>query len=373
MDKELDKILTSIEQKAKAEIKVGTTHRRKRWDRVLDDLKGLKESVADASLTSLEVKRMAEGFLDKIKDLQADFPSEMDVWVKNPVKEKKSVKVSNLGDIKFPKPVSEVSVKDSKWMSKYISPVVEQLKQVTAKILRVEIVNNTSPTKAIAVRVVSKDGKKFIEPVGGGAVFGTAASGSSTESKLQGYVGKTGEWENVLIDPSTHTMQTITHPHHEMHAGSFYYVKGWVDVDGAGTNTDFLWCVPDTLEAPHAQWNIAGEAEFTLSLYEGVTVSDQGAVLVVFNVERNSGNVASVLAFLGPTLAGGVLGDGGQGGTLVWAGKIGSGKNATGSRSTSYEFVGKRDNDYWFQLTKIPANVHWLDYDFNWYEHSPRS
>lgn len=176
----------------------------------------------------------------------------------------------------------------------------------------------------------------------------------------------------LRMDASTHSIQIIDYAHHEVHSGSFYYVKGQAELDGAGDTLDFLYVVPNTNKWPHAQWDIDGEAEFTLSLYEGVVTSNDGGAVTIFNANRNSANSPGVAAYSGPTLNSGALGDGGDGGNLVWEGKIGSGRNATTNRETAYEFIAKQNTKYWFRISKEASGVHWVDYDFNWYEHTDK-
>lgn len=175
---------------------------------------------------------------------------------------------------------------------------------------------------------------------------------------------------NGPVDDTTGALLQVPYEHHEIHEGSNYFVKGWVDVTGAGTNTDFLFVVPDTAKWPHAIWELAGEGEFTLSLYEGVVTSGTPSEVPSRNSNRNSLNTAGVKVYSSPTLAGGTLGDGNQGGTLIWAGKIGSGKTATESRATIGEMIAKQNTKYWFRLTHIAAGTEWLDYFFSWYEHT---
>lgn len=176
----------------------------------------------------------------------------------------------------------------------------------------------------------------------------------------------------IPTDTSTRAIETIDYAHHETHEGEFYYVKGQVDVTGAATNLDFLWCVPNTTKWPHAQWLFDAEAQFILSLYEDVDVSANGTAVAIFNANRNSANTPGVVAYVGPTLAGGILGDGGQGGTLVWQSTIGSGKTAGQGREVSHEFIGKQNTDYWYQITKEAAGTAWVVWDFNWYEHAEK-
>ncbi len=176
----------------------------------------------------------------------------------------------------------------------------------------------------------------------------------------------------IRIDASTHSIQTLEYAHHEIHSGSHFFIKGQQDVSGAGTNLDFLFVVPNTTTWPHAQWNIAGESEFTMSLYEGVVTSNNGSPVTIYNANRNSSNAATTLGYSGPTLNSGSLGDASDGGVLIWQAKIGSGKNATEGRSTGYEIIAKQNTKYWFRFTKIAAGDHYVDYDFNWYEHADK-
>lgn len=176
-----------------------------------------------------------------------------------------------------------------------------------------------------------------------------------------------GEIDDVRIDAATNTLQTITYPHHEVHGGSYFYVKGFAD----GTQT-FLWKVPDSTKWPHANWNLGGEGEFEFYLYEDVVTSNDGTPFTIYNANRNSATAATVQGFAGPTLNSGALGDGGDGGNLVWSGKIGSGRSALVNRASNYEFIGKQNTKYWFQLTQVGGGTLWIDWDFNWYEHTDR-
>ena len=175
------------------------------------------------------------------------------------------------------------------------------------------------------------------------------------------------------LDPSTHAIVSVDHAVNDAHEGNYFYVKGWMDIAGASTNLDFLWVVADTTKWPHANWVLDAEAEFTMTMYEDVSTSNNGTPITIHNSNRNSDTEAGVLGFTGPTLTSGTLGDGSNGGTEVWAGKIGSAKKATIGKNTGYGFIGKQGAKYWFRLTHVPAGTHWIDFDFNWSEHTNRS
>jgi hypothetical protein len=202
---------------------------------------------------------------------------------------------------------------------------------------------------------------------GGGSLTVDDGGGSiTTDSILTARWGSgAGQTDEARIDASTNSLQTVTYSHHEVHGGSYFYVKGFAD----GTQT-FLWVTPDSTKWAHANWSLSAEGEFEFYLYEDVVTSDDGTAITIFNANRNSATAATVQGFTGPTLNSGALGDGGDGGDLVWQAKIGSGRNAVTSRSTNYEFIGKQNTKYWFQLTQIAAGTLWVDWDFNWYEHT---
>lgn len=184
-----------------------------------------------------------------------------------------------------------------------------------------------------------------------------------------GYIAIVDSNGNILTtNNETNTFVTMRYHESAVHDGDSYYVKDYKDIDGEGTNLDFLWVIGSTYR-PHAQWYLSAESEYIMCLYEDVTVSDNGTAVNVFNANRNSSNNTIVRCFTSPTLASGTLGDGSDGGNMVWCAVIGSGKDATVGIERNYDFIAKPDSNYWFRITKMVAGTHWLDYDFNWYEH----
>jgi len=162
------------------------------------------------------------------------------------------------------------------------------------------------------------------------------------------------------------SLTVILAAHHEIHEGNYYYVKNFVSL-AAGNSVEFLFIV-DSNKVPHVQWHLASDAEAEFYMYEDVDVSSNGTPVTTFNANRNSLNTATMLAYSGPTLAGGSLGDGGQGGTLITVATVGSGKATTQNRNTTYELIGKASTKYWVKLTNTSSQTSWIDYDFNWYE-----
>lgn len=169
----------------------------------------------------------------------------------------------------------------------------------------------------------------------------------------------------LRLDPVTHSLETIDHTHSQENKGDHYFVKSWMDIDGAGTIVRLMFITPNTLKRIHAQAHIAGEAEFTIEIYEGITTSNDGTPVPRFNNDRDSANISGLLPFSGPNVT--------DEGTLLWATKVGSGKNASVSPGLNYKIIAKRNSKYMFKITKVATSSHWLDFDFWWHEHAPRS
>jgi len=158
----------------------------------------------------------------------------------------------------------------------------------------------------------------------------------------------------------TQALLTSTDSLRSIHEGDHYYIKGWQNVSGAGTTLEFIFSVADTAAWPHALWSISSESEFTFEMYEGATTSSDGTPVPVFNNNRNSTNTSGVGAFSAPTVT--------NVGTLVYSGKIGSGKQIGGESPDVSLFMGKQNTKYLFRLTHDTVGTHWLDYHFYWYE-----
>jgi len=184
-----------------------------------------------------------------------------------------------------------------------------------------------------------------------------------------GYMVITDEGGTPADVNGSGSLTVILAAHHEIHEGDYYYVKNFVSLD-AGDSVEFLFIVGSD-KVPHVQWQIGSEAEAEFYMYEDVDVSNNGTPTTTFNADRNSLNTATMLAYSSPTLAGGSLGDDGQGGTLISAATVGSGRDTTQNRSTTYELIGKASTKYWVKLTNTSSQTAWVDYDFNWYEEEP--
>ena len=162
------------------------------------------------------------------------------------------------------------------------------------------------------------------------------------------------------IDPATGAGKCVEYGHAETHSGSHFFIKDYQDVS-AGT-LDFLFITPDTTKWAHALWFFAGEGEFNLDLYIDATVSANGTGITPINRNGNSGTAATVAAYSGPTVS--------TTGTKIWGAKFGAGRTAGGLIRENSEYIGEQNTIYLFRATKVGAGTLWLDYLFDWYEHT---
>lgn len=170
----------------------------------------------------------------------------------------------------------------------------------------------------------------------------------------------------IRADPSTHALLAMAYEHHEMHAGSHFFIKRVADVSGSDTVVETIFTTPDSDLQIHAKAVLYAEAEFLVEIFEGVAVSANGTPCVAFNNNRNSTKTPQLQCFDAPTVT--------DDGTLMWAAKVGSGRSDTGvSPGFNYEIIVKPNTTYMFRITKATSGTHWIDTDFFWYEHTPKN
>jgi hypothetical protein len=204
-------------------------------------------------------------------------------------------------------------------------------------------------------------------------ISGGVADGSKAQRVKQGF-GSDGSYTDVSsddplpvdageIDDVSGALIAINHSHHKMHEGKHFFYKSWMDLDGAGSVGYFMFRTPDTAVRMHSMTRVTAEAEFTVEIFEGGTVSADGAQVTPFNNDRDSAAVPGISAFAGPTVT--------DDGLLIWAAKVGSTRDATLAPPSAYEIIAKRNSLYLIKLTKEASQIHWVDVDFWWYEHTP--
>ena len=186
--------------------------------------------------------------------------------------------------------------------------------------------------------------------------------------KLYLYDSVTGN--EIGIDDSTASIQTIEYEHHEIHSGSHYFVVGYADL-AINHVLQFTWQMPNTTKWIHWKWSISTESETLWQVYEGGSITNALAnEITPLNSNRNSANtsgttmryedhanLADANTDVTPT-------------TLIQSGISGAGKTG-GSEEPSHELVLDQNALYVLRATATAAGF--INFSMEWYEHTDKA
>ncbi len=179
--------------------------------------------------------------------------------------------------------------------------------------------------------------------------------------------------EDVRIDASTHSLQTISYAHHEIHGGAAYSAAISAS-GGSGTKATISFTTPDTTTWAHLVIIIRSNVEAQLTFGEAVTVTAaSGADLAPFNRNRNSGNTSGMISNgsaggAGNVTTGAIVTSFGT--ELVSGAQVGSGKDGDDARGIA-EWVLKQNTAYAVEL-ESQASSSEVYVELNWYEHTDK-
>lgn len=178
------------------------------------------------------------------------------------------------------------------------------------------------------------------------------------------YGSGAGEVDDIRIDPSTNTLQTISHEHHKLHSGSSFTTSYIADITN-GTDLDMLIVTPDSLAYCHFSYELDVESESQLLIYEDVTAT-AGDAVVAYNRNRvGTPADATVVVTSTPT---GIT----EGSTIIKSRHLGSGKQIGGADRGSHKFVLKPNTKYLFRVINSTTSNNHMSVTFNWYEHTDK-
>lgn len=185
------------------------------------------------------------------------------------------------------------------------------------------------------------------------------------QSHLYGYNGT--NWQNVRLDQSTRSLQTIDYAHHEVHAGSaFWAYKSAVLGNGEVSTVGFV--TPDTTKWAHLLLRIDLTAVATLDILEDVTSFAGGAAFTELNFNRNSGTASTMTVTTGHTGSDLITP---TGGTEIWNEILGTRGQQT-SRQNASELILKQDSNYLFRITNSTV-ANSTTILLTWYEHTDKA
>jgi len=177
-----------------------------------------------------------------------------------------------------------------------------------------------------------------------------------------------GEVDDVRIDASTNVLTTIDYGHHEVHAGSHFFVVGYQDL-AANDVLDFTWQMPATTKWIHLTWKITTESETLWQVYEGATATNPLANAVTpRNNNRNSATASgTTMKFeLQADLAAANADTDVTGATLLESGISGDGKDG-GNALRGHEII--MDQGVLYCLRSTANDAGYINFDMQWYEH----
>jgi len=209
------------------------------------------------------------------------------------------------------------------------------------------------------------EGRNELAKNGTNRIFSTASVTSVGHLKTDGQIVD-GNGDVITTDASTRTITTTTYEHHEIHAGSHYFVAGFTTLAEDGELV-FGITTPDTTEQIHILTEVEGTNQTELYVYEDSTFTG-GAAVTPINNDRNSTNASSLVLVSAPTVTD--LGD-----ILVAqsSGRAGvtPAKSEAGNVKREEEIILKRNTLYIFKaISRGDDNI--VSYRANWYDHTPK-
>ena len=179
-------------------------------------------------------------------------------------------------------------------------------------------------------------------------------------TKIIGIDYKSG---NSGIDRATETLQVIDYEHHEIHAGSHFFICGFETL-ALNANADFAVITPNTAKWLHMTFEISGTSQTEIYIYEGSSITG-GTATTPLNNDRNSLTSSVATIAKNPTVN--TLG------TLIFSqskGIAGANKNAAddeGLTRREREIILKQNTTYIFRITSRD-NGNIVSYCGEWYE-----
>ena len=172
------------------------------------------------------------------------------------------------------------------------------------------------------------------------------------------------------LDASTHTLQVINYNHHEIHAGSHYFVEDVADLT-IDDVFDVQWISPDSTKWSHFTFVLSCESETEWYIYEGVSISVTGTALTPRNNNRNSGNTSNVVMYsISNTSEANANSDTPTAGaTAIAHGIVGAGRDG-GVGDRTREIVFEQATIYC--LRAIANTAGYINFLMKWYEHTDK-
>lgn len=181
-----------------------------------------------------------------------------------------------------------------------------------------------------------------------------------------------GEIDELRMDKSTNSLQIVDYEHHEVHAGSHFFIDDVADL-AINNVFDMQFTTPDTAKWGHFTFTLNSEAEVEWYVYEGASITTPGTPYTPNNNNRNSENASVMtvgIAESASLAAANAITDV-TGAKQLRHGIIGAGKQNAGTDERGKEVVLKQNTTYVFRAIANAAG--YVNFDLNWYEHTDKN
>ena len=171
----------------------------------------------------------------------------------------------------------------------------------------------------------------------------------------------------INIDKSTRAQTTIGYEHHEIHAGSHFFIENF-GTFASGSAIIIAARTSATTKFPHVLFSVQANGPFELRLYGSGSAFTGGTTITAINNNQSINNPSVTHLVANPTIE--TLGQ------TIFATKLGaSGLGAStlagGRNARDDEIVLAPNSSYIWHIFSHDANVV-INYKGNWYEHTDK-
>jgi len=189
--------------------------------------------------------------------------------------------------------------------------------------------------------------------------------------------------QDVRVDAATHSLQVISYPHHELHAGSAFTCQYNNDVTNIGEMTAIGFNTADTTKWLHMVISASSTGGGTVAFYENPSVDNgEGTALVIYNRNRNSATLSTMTSVEASPVANKATsynetqaaGANITTTTALMFKAIGTGgKNSVGSETRGQaEFILEQGQQYIIVMSSLTNDTVTHTITLDWYEHTDK-
>lgn len=183
---------------------------------------------------------------------------------------------------------------------------------------------------------------------------------NNTQLKITPYESNGAEYKQDL---ATGSFTTVGYEHHEIHAGSHYFICDYSLDEANGATIEFVLTTDDSTKWMHSTLDYSASDGATLEVYKDPTGITGGTTLTPVNNNGNSANTSLATIIKDPTSITSV--------GVRAAGFIAGGGRTAGFNQREREIVLEQNTAYLFRITSLAVSndIGWC---FEWYEHTNR-